>query len=644
MVRGEESVRTERVWAVIWTFLTFFAFQMKYDEVAATGHIYQDTIANLFRAFPEFTMSSVVLLVGVYWFYKMVIPVTRETIKQWSVILPAILFTMFMILGYSFEQSDGWYLVRNFRNGQIVKTAVLGSGYFLFFLHTVAWMYHYLDNMRISQKMTELQGGSRKSYRSLLTRYPFIVSVLTLVVFYIPYVVIFYPTIFQGDTYSQIVQGYQELRTSGIYYMTNERLLSQNVFINQHHPVVHTLLIHFFLRIGENFFHSLNSGIFLYSNFQWLFCIIVISYGVQILVKELKISAKYVLCVILYFIFSPRIQNYMFLVTKDVLYGMFFLLVMTALFGILYGQEEEKIRRNNIILAIASTGMVLFRNEAVYVLMASFLFMACLCKKLRKRMLCYSAGVLVLGILVVKVLFPILSFTPGSVREMLAVPFQQTARYVRDLGNEVTEEEEEAISAILDYSKLAEKYDPNNVDNVKATYNEDATKDELIRYFKTWFRMGLKQPSVYVQATINNYYRYFYPGPTVLSSNSSAWSEECMALTNRTIAPLGMQFSYPEQLRGIRTGYELLRDSLDKMPVFNILVNPAAYVWLVIFILFYGIRKKSIKILAFISIPCFTLLMRLLGPCNGQYCRYMYPIMAIVPFMIPMALFLAEKE
>ena len=643
MERGR-SAEIKGVWPAILAVLTFIAFQMNYDEVAVTGNAYQDTVSNLLRAFPEFTVSSIVLLVSLYWFYIIMMPMTRDTIKQWAIILPAILFTMFMIFGYSFEQSDGWYLVRHFRNGQIVKTVLIGVGYFLFFLQVVAGVYCWFDRISISQKRMELQKYGGNGYGNLLERCPFRISFLTLFIFYIPYVVIFYPTIFQGDTYSQIVQGYKELETSGIYYMTNERLLSQDVFINQHHPVMHTLLIHAFLRIGEKLFRSLNIGIFLYSIFQWLICIVVISYGVQILVKELKISARYAVLVILYFVFSPRIQNYMFLVTKDVLYGMCFLLVMIALFGILYGQEEEGIKRNSIILAAASMGMVLFRNEAVYVLTASFLLMACLCKKLRKRMLGYSAGVLLFGILVFQVLFPALSITPGSIREMLAVPFQQTTRYVRDLGNEVTAEEEKAISAILDYSKLAEKYDPNNVDNVKATYNEDATKDELIRYFKTWFRMGLKQPSVYVQATINNYYRYFYPGPTVLSSNSSAWSEECMALTNRTIAPLGMQFSYPEQLRGIRTGYELLRDSLDKMPVFNILVNPAAYVWLVIFILFYGIRKKSVKILAFISIPCFTLLMRLLGPCNGQYCRYMYPIMAIVPFMIPMALFLAEKE
>ena len=115
MERGR-SAEIKGVWPAILAVLTFIAFQMNYDEVAATGNAYQDTVSNLLRAFPEFTVSSIVLLVSLYWFYIIMMPMTRDTIKQWAIILPAILFTMFMIFGYSFEQSDGWYLVRHFRN------------------------------------------------------------------------------------------------------------------------------------------------------------------------------------------------------------------------------------------------------------------------------------------------------------------------------------------------------------------------------------------------------------------------------------------------------------------------------------------------------------------------------------------------
>lgn len=256
----------------------------------------------------------------------------------------------------------------------------------------------------------------------------------------------------------------------------------------------------------------------------------------------------------------------------------------------------------------------------------------------------YSAGVLALGILVFKILFPMLSITPGSVREMLAVPFQQTARYVKEFAHEVTAEEKDAIAAILNYEKMAEKYEPNNVDSVKATYNEYASGENLADYFDAWFQMFLKHPNIYVQATMNNYYRYFYPGAIPLSINNSDWSEECMKLTNETMAPLGLEFSYPERLREIRTNYEFLRSKLDGLPIYNMLVNPALYVWVIMLCVFYGLKKGNLKVLALLMVPCCMILIRLAGPCNGQYCRYMYPLMVAMPYIVPMVFSLTDSS
>lgn len=71
-------------------------------------------------------------------------------------------------------------------------------------------------------------------------------------------------------------------------------------------------------------------------------------------------------------------------------------------------------------------------------------------------------------------MLPSLKITGGSVRESLSVPFQQTARYVRDYGDEVTEEVKEAIDSILRYDLLASKYNPNLSDPVKKLFNENS--------------------------------------------------------------------------------------------------------------------------------------------------------------------------
>lgn len=567
--------------------------------------------------------------------------------------LPAFCFSLFMLLGYSFEQTDTWSLVRHTGNGQLLKTLLIGTGNFLLFFYSIVYIYHYAESINFIRDTA--QAGmcpslkrQKNPFRWYITKFavhPFRMSALTLFVIYLPYVVIFYPAIFCGDTYSQVVQAYKELNTSGIYYMSNDLLLSQDMFINQHHPVLHTVLIHMFLVIGTKMLHSINAGIYMYCIFQWLVCIVVISYGIAVLVKEIKVPLKYALVAVLYFIVSPRIQNYMFLVTKDVLYGMSFILVMVGVFRFIRGEVDGKRRsRDYVLLAVSSASMVLFRNEAVYILVAAFLLCACFCRQIKRTMYFYSAGVLAFGILVFKILFPMLSITPGSVREMLAVPFQQTARYVKEFAHEVTAEEKDAIAAILNYEKMAEKYEPNNVDSVKATYNEYASGENLADYFDAWFQMFLKHPNIYVQATMNNYYRYFYPGAIPLSINNSDWSEECMKLTNETMAPLGLEFSYPERLREIRTNYEFLRSKLDGLPIYNMLVNPALYVWVIMLCVFYGLKKGNLKVLALLMVPCCMILIRLAGPCNGQYCRYMYPLMVAMPYIVPMVFSLTDSS
>lgn len=61
---------------------------------------------------------------------------------------------------------------------------------------------------------------------------------------------------------------------------------------------------------------------------------------------------------------------------------------------------------------------------------------------------------------------------PGGIQEALSLPFQQTARYVKEHEEEVTQEEKEAIKGVLAYNKLGKYYNPKISDPVKATYKK----------------------------------------------------------------------------------------------------------------------------------------------------------------------------
>ena len=107
------------------------------------------------------------------------------------------------------------------------------------------------------------------------------------------------------------------------------------------------------------------------------------------------------------------------------------------------------------------------------------------------------------------IILPHFRITPGSVREILSVPFQQTARHYKYYNDEISESDIEIIDKILDVSDLDTRYQEEISDPVKNKFNKYTTNDDLKDYFKVWFKYFLKRPCTYISATINNTYGYF---------------------------------------------------------------------------------------------------------------------------------------
>lgn len=334
----------------------------------------------------------------------------------------------------------------------------------------------------------------------------------------------------------------------------------------------------------------------------------------------------------------------LFLITKDVLAACGMLAFLLTIFRVLrdgiFGKKE--------LAAVSLLGIVvgLLRNDGKYIILGSIVLMLFLLKEYRKRLLVSGIVIATALSLFFNVLMPALHITPTSKREMLSVPFQQTARYFRDYPNEVTPEEYAVISAVLDAETIGKMYNPTKSDAVKATYRESATREDLMRYFNVWYRMGLKHPGVYVQAILNNYYNYFYPGPELAMLYSYNWSATCMKPfeNDEDMQKLGSFFFYPQSLGGIRTDYEEVREGIFELPVLSLLKSPAAYVWWLVLLILYLIKEKAWEGLA-LTVPlvlsagvCF------LGPRNGDYFRYLYGVYVCLPVVTVQALWLCERE
>ena len=79
----------------------------------------------------------------------------------------------------------------------------------------------------------------------------------------------------------------------------------------------------------------------------------------------------------------------------------------------------------------------------------------------------------------------------------------------------------------------------------------------MIAYFKVWFQMFLKHPGIYVQATMNNIYDYFYPGGIVSYRYSEGQSINNMDALNNSYAEENFNFHYNERTHTIRVIIEM---------------------------------------------------------------------------------------
>lgn len=536
-----------------------------------------------------------------------------------SCVIPAFFFAVFMILGHSFYEDNSWDLV--FGSTELFRSSVLhGIGYFILFSVSIALLFHGLD--RLSRKHYNERTWPKpiQFYLELLHRHPIATTFFTLFLLYLPYMIYSFPGIFTSDTVAQLENGYVAL------FEKTSRL-------RNHHPVVHTLLLYGFSRFGATVFHSPTIGIGLFSLIQICFLFFVIGWMIQFLLER-HVSARCLGLVLLFYVLSPRMRNYMFLLVKDTWFAGFLLLFLVELYRILtiqnWSSAEKWQHRGMFLLSIL--GIFFFRQEGVYLIILSSLVMLIATRRrsfLRLAVLAFAGFYLY-----TQILLPACSVKASNPREVFSIPFQQTARYLRDAGDDVTPEEKEAISAILDYDNLAERYNPNLSDPVKATYNTDAGSDELLSYFEAWFQMLLRHPDIYVQATMNNLYGYFYPGGFTTKLYSYDNSETHLEELNESLADDGVSFHYPAAFDAVRQNLETLRESIFQLPGLVLFNYTATYIWMLILWFFYCIRRKNQKGLLLLTPLMIVLLVCIAGPTYGWYFRYAYSIAFCLPAVI----------
>lgn len=560
---------------------------------------------------PEFNYRDAILSFFVFYFFLKSREQWKESVPGRVYRLPAALTAFFLVFGYSFYYTNSWNLI--LMDGfHMAVSAVMFCGYYVLF----ARIYGLLLNI-IYTRAGQQESSAGKFTRWLFDTHAFWGPFLMILIFWLPYIIAKYPGAAMPETLAEMRQ----------YYWGE---------LNNYYPPFHTVVLSLLMELG-NWIHSYTFGFFLNLAVQLLLLLSAFSYGF-LLMKRWKTPyvfrylALAVICVVQFFPMESTV------VEKDIPYTSCVIFLVLKLYELVRTiRDERNLSIWNVCgMILTCMGVACNRNEGFYLVLVSGIGMVVyafviLGKCNRKKCIRICAAVLVPAVLFIgyqKILLPACQVEDNGPKEALSIPFQQTARYVRDYGYELTEEDEEIISRVLDYEDLAELYDPITSDPVKYTYHAETTQD-LAEYFGLWFRQLLRHPGNAVQATMNNAYGWFY---------QEGYAHNYMMDSQIEGHEIRWEIVQPECLSGFRLVMERVAKLLSRIPLVNWFENAGFVSWMTLLLatVFFGSgRKKYLLPMA----PLLTaLLVCVAAPTFNYQMRYIMPVMFCVPFYIPMLL------
>lgn len=524
------------------------------------------------------------------------------------------MISILVVIGLSFQIYQDLTLVLNkFYLGILV---FIGSFIIVYYLNK--FLFKKLDNFKFKENKKP-----KNKLIKLFDSHSFLFSLICIILGWSIYLIAFYPSLLAPDPSNQILQFF------GIdnYYSTVSILLDENVIITNHHPILHTIILGSCVKLGT-LIGSVNIGLFIYTCLQTLILASTLSYTISFL-KSRGINRKFLIIALIIYTFVPVFPMYAVVPVKDVIFGSLIILYIIEIYKYIVDEKKLNIPLFLILLIL----IMLFRNNGFHIILLSLPFL--LIKKHPKRITILFTVIftLIFNFTYNNVILPYFKITPSSPREKLSIPFQQTARLVRDHEEDITTKEKEIIDKILTFDTLASRYDPEFADPVKNEFNKYATEEDLKNYYKVWFSGLKKRPLTYIEATLENTYGYYYPFKTDWYIYSKYKS---------TLKKNGFDYHF-NNLGWLRKGLLNFGKSYPYIPIIGLIVNIGFSTWAIMFMIAYLIKIKKYKEIIIFTPSIVAFLVCIASPVN-TYFRYALPNVFAMTLLIGLFLSIKKKE
>lgn len=327
----------------------------------------------------------------------------------------------------------------------------------------------------------------------------FLIIFAIIEVVYVLILILSYPGYFVYDGGNQLIQ-----------------VLYDETPYSAHHPLFHTLLFGWIVKIGYKIYpKDLSFGIFLYNLFQMTLCGLSFSYVIEFIRRTFKNKILYIFSII-YFAIHPTIIIFAMATTKDIICYLGVLLGFVFIYEIIGTLREEKtVKIYKYILALVFLMIaVLTRKNVGYAIVLFALITLIFQKKGRLKITLLMIGSVILGSLINAGLNKAFSAEEASMNEALSIPYQQINRVYIIKGEAAFDSQElEYLYSICDKDNLF-AHDPTMADYSKTTfgfYYDDVISKDKVRFFKFWAKKGIENPGTYIEAFLYTTYQGWYP-------------------------------------------------------------------------------------------------------------------------------------
>ena len=390
-----------------------------------------------------------------------------------------------------------------------------------------------------------------------------ILTWILLLCLFVPYLLVFYPGVASMDTTNQIKDF--TTGTMPIEINWNEGEPKISCFLNDHHPVVDTLIFTFFTEFAGGILGSPVRGAFAYCALQAALTALLMAL-MLCRMEKFGVPYAYRKAGFLFLGFAPFIGLYAIGMLKDSIYSMFFI-AYYLLYAVI--MLEGASGRRMVGITVLAVVLALTKKTGVYLVLICNLVLIFV-PTVRRRWAEWAASwilpALLVFVLLPHVLFPMCNIFAGGKQESLGFTMQMTARTYLDHKEELTPQEVQVIGAVIDLSKVEESYSSYNYDEVKKLFKYSATDAQISAYRRLWLQLFARYPLSGLNALFGTAGGFFTP-------------TESMRVYFQFPTTQYVKIANPPKLAPYRDAVQAVYKWLTGLPGIGLLFQCVLYVW-----------------------------------------------------------------